>query len=166
MPNNTYLPDIFPLLSFVSPEDDPQCFPFEDSIKWGEGTGHKHTEYSKKLISESRSGTTQSEETKSKIKNSCKGINSGKKNGMYGKSGKNSPTFRRNHTEESKKQMSESSKGFRHTDETRAKMSKSHTGVKRSPETLSKIAATRKRNKELKASSYFSSEKTFPKSIF
>ena len=42
------------------------------------------------------------------------------------------------HTEESKKQMSESSKGIRDTAETRAKMVKSHTGSKQSPETIEK----------------------------
>ena len=42
------------------------------------------------------------------------------------------------HTKESKKQMSESSKGIRHTAETRAKMVKSHTSLKQSPETIEK----------------------------
>ena len=42
------------------------------------------------------------------------------------------------HTKESKKQMSESSKGNRHTAETRAKMVKSHTGLKQSSETVEK----------------------------
>jgi len=45
----------------------------------------KHTEETKRHLSEIRTGKKLSEETKNKLKESCKGINSGSKNGMYGK---------------------------------------------------------------------------------
>ena len=137
----------------------------------------KHSEETKKIISEKLSGIPRSEETKKKISDSNKGkivseetkkklsdANKGKiisdetkeklsescygeKNGFFGKK----------HSEETKDSISKSHKGKKHSDETREKMSQSMSGEKNgffgkkhSEETKLKMAETRRRKKEEK----------------
>jgi len=83
------------------------------NMTWGgDGIhGYKHTEKSKKKMSES-----------------LKGRLSGKNNPMYGKIGKLHPNFGKKLSKETKKKLSESLKGKKHTKKTRKKMSESHKG--------------------------------------
>jgi len=102
----------------------------------GEGmSGWKHSEETKKKMSEARKGKSPSEEHKKKISESLKGRKvpketltkvsksiSGDKNHFYGK---------------------------HHTDETKARMSKSHTGKKLSNEHKRKLSESSKGNKSM-----------------
>lgn len=63
--------------------------------------GKKHTEQSKKIISEKAIGRVHSEETKKLFSEQRKGEN----NPMFGRRGKSSPNFGRKHTEEYKQFM-------------------------------------------------------------
>lgn len=73
--------------------------------------GKHHSEESRKKISDSHIGIKLSEEHKEKISISCKGINIGKNNGMYGKTGEKNPFYGKKHSIESLLKMSESRKG-------------------------------------------------------
>lgn len=80
--------------------------------------GKTHTEETKRKISESLKGTTHTEETKTKMSEARKGKFTGKDHPMYGKT----------HTEEAKRKISEASKGRIHSEEARRKMSESLKG--------------------------------------
>ena len=67
-------------------------------------------------LTEGGEGFIPCEEIRKKISKACKGLQAGEKNPMFGK----------NHSEETRKKMSESHKNI--SDETRKKMSKSHKG--------------------------------------
>lgn len=65
---------------------------------------------------------------------------SGKNNPMYGKCGKDSPWYGGKHSIESKKRISEASKGRRFSKESKQKMSEAHKGRKFSKETKRKMS--------------------------
>jgi len=67
----------------------------------------KNKEISKK-VRKSNIGRKKTEEEILKLKASCKGINSGKNNGMYGVTGKDHPCFGKPKSREHKKKLSES----------------------------------------------------------
>ncbi len=73
--------------------------------------GKHHTEESRKKNSDSHIGVKLSDEHKEKISISCKGINFGKKNGMFGKFGEENPFYGKKHTKESLLKISENRKG-------------------------------------------------------
>lgn len=74
----------------------------------GEGNaGFERTKESRRKMSESHIGKTHSEETKQKIRESTKG----NKSHMYGKYGKDNPSFGKTRSEETKKKISEAEKG-------------------------------------------------------
>jgi hypothetical protein len=73
--------------------------------------GKHHTEESKKKMSDSLRGRILTEETKNKIAISCKGINMGEKNGMYGMTGEKNHYYGKKHTIEELQKMSENRKG-------------------------------------------------------
>lgn len=78
-----------------------------------------------------------SDSTKKKLSKAL----SGKNNPMYGKT---SPLKDKKLSEESKKKISESLKGFKHTEETKKKMSKSHKGIIFSEEHRKKLSEINK----------------------
>ena len=102
--------------------------------KGGDGiSGYKHSDESKRKISEAKKGKKHSEETKRKLSEA----NKGEKNPRYGKY----PTL------ETRKKLSEANKGKNHPNygkhlpkETRCKISESHKGKKLSNETKRKIS--------------------------
>ena len=70
------------------------------------------------------------EETKRKIRESCKGINCGENNYMYGKTGEKCPNYGKHHTKETKKKMSEAKKGKNLSDEHKRKIKENHAHIK------------------------------------
>ena len=72
------------------------------------GDSGRHTEETKKKISESKKGKILSEETRKKMSESHKGKNYGRigeNNPMYGKTGESNPFYGKHHTEETKKKI-------------------------------------------------------------
>ena len=118
---------------------DPQ-FNFTEG---GEGTtGYKHSEESRKKMSENNArywqGKTLSEETRKKMSESCKGkklSEETRKKMSESKKGENNPMYRKRHSEETRKKMSEARKGENHpmygkthSEETKKKMSEALKG--------------------------------------
>lgn len=89
--------------------------------------GRHHTEDSKKKVSESRKSyfvnNTISDETRHKMSDSGKGKHSGENNGMFGKQSSLKGVPR---SDEVKRKISESKRGFHHTEDSKKKMSESH----------------------------------------
>ena len=81
--------------------------------------GKKHSDESKKKMSEAKKGKKLSEETRNKMSEAHKGKHAGENNSMYGK----------HHTEESKKKMSEAKKGKHHSEETKKRLSEAKKGM-------------------------------------
>lgn len=72
-----------------------------------------------------------------------KGMHSGEKNPMYGKSGKDSPNYGKHHTEETKRKISNSHKGRHLSEETKKKLSELNKGKKHSEESKKKMSQSR-----------------------
>jgi len=85
--------------------------------------GSKHTEETKKKLSEIGRGRNHTEESKRKIGNKSKG---------------------RKHTEETKRKMSDSAKGRNHTEETKKKLSEIVRGRKHTEESKRKMSEVQK----------------------
>jgi hypothetical protein len=97
-----------------------QCFPM-----FAPNTGMKHTEETKKKISEAQKGRKLTEETKRKMSESQKGVRL---------------------TEETKKKISEAKKGKKKTDEHRKKLAVAAKGRKHTDETKKKMSEAKKDN--------------------
>ena len=63
------------------------------------------------------------EETRKKMSEAKKGEN----HPMYGKTGENNPNYGKHRTEETRKKISETKMGYNHTEETKKKMSENHS---------------------------------------
>lgn len=99
-------------IQYTEEQLEAMCTPvFEGFMK-----GKKHSEETKRIMSEKKIGIKKSEETRKRMS----AAQLGNKN-MLGKK----------HSEETKRKMSISSTGVFHTEETKKKMSKSRIGVKR-----------------------------------
>lgn len=126
-------------------------------------TGYKHSEETKRKISESERGEKNpfygkdmsgennpfygkkhTEETRKKMSKNHVDV-SGENNPNYGKRGELSPLFGRHHSEETKEKIRQGNIGKKVSDETKSKMSASKKGTRLSQETKEKIS---KRNKE------------------
>ena len=87
--------------------------------------GKKHSEETRKKMSESATGRKLSDEAKRKLSDFNKGRLIGEKNPMYGKPS----SFKgKQHTEEAKRKMSEEAQGRKHSEETKQKISKTNKG--------------------------------------
>lgn len=109
--------------------------------KKGGGSYGKHTEETKRKISEKNKGEknwfygkTHTEETRRRLSEIKKGKCSGEKNHMYGKT----------HTEETRRKLSELNKGKTLSEETKRKISKSQKGRTFSEETKKKFSENTK----------------------
>ena len=116
----------------------------EKEIRMGLPKGFKHTEETRKKMSESGKGKIISEETRRKISEA----QLGSKNHMFGKHpseetrkklseahkgkelGKDNPMFGKYHSKETRKKMSEAHKDKHPSEETKNKISESHMGEK------------------------------------
>ena len=93
------------------------------SLTGGTECKGKHSEESKKKMSEARSGIIPSDETRLKWSESRRGEG----NSMYGRSGELSPNYGKTFSEEHRRKISEAATGRVHTEETREKLSKFNT---------------------------------------
>tara|TARA_R100001443_G_scaffold48233_1_gene60621 strand:+ start:244 stop:666 length:423 start_codon:yes stop_codon:yes gene_type:complete len=137
MPTNSYLDDIFPLPPFDF-NDTSDHEPYENVHQFGGWSDkihgkiiYKHTEETKKRLSEAHKGMHHTNKTREKMSKSHTGSTQ-------------SP--------ETIEKRAIKLRGQKRTAEVRKKMSISSTGIKQSPETIAKRIATRKRNKELRIS--------------
>ena len=105
------------------------CFPV-----FADNTGKKHSEESKKKMSEAQRGKRLSEETKKKISEA--------------KKGDRNPNYGKKFSEEHRRKMSEAHKGKKRSEEHQRKLSESLKGKKRSEETKKKIRESKRRRKK------------------
>ena len=97
----------------------------------------------RKKISETNTGRVRSEEFKKRVSETSRGrLHSEESKRKIGEASKN-----RKHSDESKKRMSESQKGILHTEETKRKMSESHNGKILSEKTKKKMSEVKTGNK-------------------
>jgi hypothetical protein len=109
--------------------------------------GRKHTEETKKKISEMSKGRKHTEETKKKISK----IRKGKKHTEESKKKMSEAQIGRKHTEEHIKKIAERNFGRKHTEETKRKMSEAHKGFSHTEESKKRMSeAQRIRRKEEK----------------
>ena len=124
------------------------------NISLGGDTGIKHSEETKKKLSESHKGEnnpmygknpwnkgkTHSEETRKKLSEA----NKGKNNPNYGRKGEKHPMYGKNHSEESRKKISETMKGRTFSEEHKKHLSESRKGKTLSEETRKKLSEAHK----------------------